>query len=264
MSYTIDNTIKAKWTGGVRDIKTVNSISIHYTANSGTSATAKANANYFKNCPSTSKASAHYVIDTSSVIYQCVPDNYIACAVGGSKYNDYEITGGAKLYGIVKNSNNISIEMVSCSNDFGYYIPEETINRTIELVKDLLKKYPHIKTICRHFDVTGKYCPRPYCLSKEADKKWEDFLNRIKNDESPMTEEERAEFKSLKSEVSKLKDSVEKIYHYTIEVPDWGRPTIQKLLDAGIYKGDSVSDLNLPETLLRVLVINDRAGLYDK
>jgi hypothetical protein len=48
-----------------------------------------------------------------------------------------------------------------------------------------------------------------------------------------------------------------------MEVPEWGRPTIQKLLDKGLYKGTSDSDLNLPENFLRTLVINDRAGLYD-
>ena len=60
-----------------------------------------------------------------------------------------------------------------------------------------------------------------------------------------------------------VEKSMEKVYHYTKEVPEWGRPTIQKLLDKGLYKGASESDLNLPDNLLRTLVINDRAGLYD-
>ena len=87
-----------------------------------------------------------------------------------------------------------------------------------------------------------------------------DFLHKIKEgDEEPMTQEERKEFDALKAQVANLG----KIYHYVTEVPSWGKPTMEKLLKKGLYTGSGPSDLNLPETLLRILVINDRAGLYD-
>lgn len=73
-----------------------------------------------------------------------------------------------------------------------------------------------------------------------------------------------SQYEELKSEIQALKAAQETVYHYTVDVPDWARPTIQKLLDKGIYKGASESDLNLPESLMRTLVINDRAGLYDE
>lgn len=258
MSYIIDNSIKAKYYGNERSINDIKYIAIHYTANTGTKASAKGNANYFKTI--TRKASAHYIVDVNEVIYQCVPDNYIAYAVGGNKYNDCSITGGGSLYGVVNNSNSISIEMVSCSDNNGFYIPEETINRTIELIKDLMKKYPKIKKICRHFDVTGKPCPETHCITEQGEKKWNVFLEQIKKGEiEAMTQAEKQEFDALKAQVEKLG----KVYHYNIEVPEWGRPTIQKLLDKGLYIGNGPADLNLPETVLRVLVINDRAKLYD-
>ena len=258
MSYIIDNSIKAKHYGSKRSISKIKYIAIHYTANSGTKATAKGNANYFKTI--TRKASAHYIVDKKEIIYQCVEDNYLAYAVGGSRYSDYTQTGGASLYKVVTNSNSISIEMVSCTDDKGeYYIPEETVCRTIELIKDLMKKYPNIIGICRHFDVTGKPCPASHCITDKGEKKWQEFLKKIEEEDEAMTQAEKKEFDALKEQVEKLG----KIYNYTNEVPDWGRPTIQKLLDKGLYTGSSPSDLNLPETLLRVLVINDRAGLYD-
>lgn len=77
-----------------------------------------------------------------------------------------------------------------------------------------------------------------------------------------MTKEEKNEFEKLKKEVEKLKAEKEKIYHYTMSLPEYARPTIQKLLDLGIYKGSAPDDLNMTETLMRILVINDRAGLY--
>lgn len=82
-------------------------------------------------------------------------------------------------------------------------------------------------------------------------------------DEDKMTEAEKREFEELKAKVSELENQKEKVYHYFSELPDYAYETIMKLASKGIYKGASESDLNLPETLMRVLVINDRAGLYD-
>lgn len=82
-------------------------------------------------------------------------------------------------------------------------------------------------------------------------------------EEMAMTEIERKKFNGLVKQVEELALAKEKVYHYTKELPDWARATIQKLLDKGIYAGASESDLNLPETLMRVLVINDRAKLYE-
>ena len=77
-----------------------------------------------------------------------------------------------------------------------------------------------------------------------------------------MTAEEKARFSELEKKVCELESSRERVYHYTDELPDWAKPTIQKLLDKGIYSGASDADLNLPESIMRNLVINDRAKLY--
>lgn len=80
-------------------------------------------------------------------------------------------------------------------------------------------------------------------------------------EEEAMTNAERKEFEEIKIRLQKL-ENAQKVYHYTNELPDFARATIQKLLDRGILKGESDSDLNLSEDLVRLLVINDRAGLY--
>ena len=93
-----------------------------------------------------------------------------------------------------------------------------------------------------------------------------------KGDEK-MTAEERTKFNLLVEQVEKLTERIdklgkkiedireEKVYHYTQELPDWARPAIQKLMDRGIYAGESEADLNLPESLMRALVIMERSGL---
>jgi hypothetical protein len=88
-----------------------------------------------------------------------------------------------------------------------------------------------------------------------------------KGDE-PMTEIERKKFNEIVNIVSDLKVDINKIknkmiYNYIDDnMPEWARPTIQKLVDKGYLQGNE-NGLNLTDELLRILVINDRAGLYD-
>ena len=45
-------------------------------------------------------------------------------------------------------------------------------------------------------------------------------------------------------------------------MPDWAKPTVQKMLSKGYLKGDDEGKLGLTDELLRIFVINDRAGVY--
>ena len=67
--------------------------------------------------------------------------------------------------------------------------------------------------------------------------------------------------KQIAVDVSDLKNPM--IYNYIDQnMPEWARPTIQKLVDKGALKGDE-NGLNLDDNMLRMLVINDRMGLYE-
>lgn len=50
-------------------------------------------------------------------------------------------------------------------------------------------------------------------------------------------------------------------YNTVQECPEWARKTVQKLIDKGCLSGDG-KGLNLSEDMVRMLVINDRAGVY--
>ena len=47
------------------------------------------------------------------------------------------------------------------------------------------------------------------------------------------------------------------------DVPNWGKPTIEKLINKNALKGDENGNLNITNDLLRTLVIHDRLGVYD-
>lgn len=80
-----------------------------------------------------------------------------------------------------------------------------------------------------------------------------------------------AQYEELKGMIGDLADKVERlsnpmIYNYIDDnMPDWAKPTIQKLVDKGILRGtNDDGDLGLTEDIMRILVINDRAGVYDE
>ena len=47
-------------------------------------------------------------------------------------------------------------------------------------------------------------------------------------------------------------------------MPKWARPTIQKFVDRGALKGNEKGELLLTGTMLRMFVIHDRMGVYDR
>ena len=65
-----------------------------------------------------------------------------------------------------------------------------------------------------------------------------------------------------REEVIQIIQEQKVIYDTVDQVPDWAKPTIQKLIDKKLLEGEG-DGLGLTYDLTRVLVINDRAGLYD-
>ena len=57
------------------------------------------------------------------------------------------------------------------------------------------------------------------------------------------------------------KETAEVRYNTVAECPEWARKTIQKLIDKKMLSGDGKS-LDLSHDMVRLLVINDRAGVY--
>jgi N-acetylmuramoyl-L-alanine amidase len=233
--------------GRTQDIKY---IVIHYTANNGD--TAKNNVEYYAN--SKVEASAHYFVDEYDTVYQSVKEKDTAWAVGGTK---------KYIHPECRNANSISIEMCSRNKngsgkpatDDGWYFKPETISNAVALTKELMQKYNiPVSHVIRHYDVWGKICPAPFVNNPEQ---WDDFKKRLTESEGlTMTQ-----YEELKKLITKIKEPV---YHYLKDVPEWGQPTIKKIWDKGYFKGENANDLNLPYSMLRALVILDRAGAFDK
>ena len=68
--------------------------------------------------------------------------------------------------------------------------------------------------------------------------------------EMPAADEKRQEETSMR-------------YHTVQECPDWAKAAVQKLVDKGMLSGDG-NDLDLSRDMVRLLVILDRAGVWER
>lgn len=104
----------------------------------------------------------------------------------------------------------------------------------------------------------------------EIDKNW-----KHPEEENKMTDTEKKEFAGAVDCINKLTKIVEDlqnrikvlenpmIYNYIDDnMPEWARPTIQKLVDKHLLHGDD-NGLHLTDGDLKQFVVNDRKGLYD-
>ena len=169
MELQINSTIRASKIGGKRPLSAIRAIVFHYTANTGSSASALGNARYFANGSEGRAASAHYCVDEKNIVYECVPLDTVAWSVGDGRSGKYG--------NLVNNYNSVSIEMVSHTDVSGaYYIPKATQENAARLYQMLLKKLPGVQYAVRHYDVSGKLCPLPMI----AENKWKEFQKLLK------------------------------------------------------------------------------------
>ena len=172
MAYVLKTNLAARANyGSARSTSKIKYLIIHFTANDGDSD--ESNARFFKN--NLPKSSAHYFVDDDSVT-QSVPDNYIAYAVGGGKWDDCRKTGGGTMYKKITNTNSINVEMCDTLKNGKHDVSAKTLENTLALCKVLMKKYNiSINNVYRHFDVNGKHCP-VYYMNNIA---WADFKVKL-------------------------------------------------------------------------------------
>ena len=135
----------------------VNGVVVHYTGNPGT--TAEQNRSYFAGLAETGEtyASSNFVIGLEGEILECVPLDEVAYASSQRNYDT------------------LSIEV--CHPDDTGAFNQASYDALVKLVQWLIDTY-HLDRdqILRHYDVTGKECPRYYVQHPEA---WEAFLDDL-------------------------------------------------------------------------------------
>lgn len=132
----------------------INDIVIHYVGNPGTSA--QANRNWYAN-PS-SNVSSHFIVGLKGEIIQCIPLHEKSSASNH------------------RNSDTISIEV--CHPDASGKFNAATYDSLVDLTAWLVKSCGlTVDNVIRHYDVTGKECPRYYVRNEDA---WNQFKADVK------------------------------------------------------------------------------------
>ena len=152
--------------------ETVKYIVIHYTGSEGTAAN---NVSYFNN--GNRGASAHYFVGQNGEIREyCDPAKWYAWHCGGSLESSHH-----PYYGKCTNRNSIGIEICTHYNGSNWTFTADAVNSAVELTKYLMQKFSvPADRVCRHWDVTGKSCPRvPGWGAVGGSSEWEKFKARL-------------------------------------------------------------------------------------
>lgn len=136
----------------------ITGIVIHYTANPGS--TAQNNRDYFEGLKDSheTSVSSHFVVGLEGEIIQCVPTWEMAYASNS------------------RNNDTVSIEC--CHPDETGKFDEQTYESMVQLTAWLCTKFGLTEqNVIRHYDVTGKNCPKYFVENEET---WELFKGDVK------------------------------------------------------------------------------------
>lgn len=146
------------WSRPGTPLEEINGIVIHYVGNPGTSA--QANRNYFESLSAGTDgvyASAHFIVGLEGEILECIPLSEIAYASN------------------TRNDDTIAIEV--CHDDETGRFSPVTEASVVKLTAWLCTEFDlKPEQVIRHYDVTGKICPKYYVDHEDA---WQDFLDQV-------------------------------------------------------------------------------------
>ncbi len=135
-------------------LEAVRDIAVHYVANPGTSAIA--NRNYFEGPDS--DTSSHFIVGLEGEVLALIPTDEKSCATNE------------------RNVDTVSVEV--CHPDETGEFSRTTYESLIRLLAYLCEEFDLTEeNLIRHYDVTGKMCPRYYVENEEA---WETLKDDVK------------------------------------------------------------------------------------
>jgi N-acetylmuramoyl-L-alanine amidase CwlA len=213
---------------------------IHYTANPG--GDADMHYRYFNGLKGR-YAGAHIFVDKDKAL-EIIPLDEVAYHANERNPKLSTLNASTSYYP-KGNANLLTVGIEMCLEPNGELHPD-TIERTRLVVKYLQSMYSQLSDtknrIIRHYDVTGKNCPKPFV---EDEQKWNAFLYSI---DQPIKE-------SVKVAAAN-KDDVK---------GHWAEKSINKAKKKGVINGHSDGSFgpNEPVTRGQLAVILDRLGLLD-
>ena len=157
-------------------------IVVHYFGALGSAASV---AEWFKNPQA--RASAHYAVDEGDIIYRCVRESDVAWHCGDGT-----------LHPECRNWNSIGVELRPKkvnpkrmgAYDTDWFFEKKVLDNAEWLIRKLMEEHNiPADHIIRHYDVSGKYCPRPFVgadmntyYHTTGNEQWKKFLERFEDE----------------------------------------------------------------------------------
>jgi len=164
-----------------RKLVSIKGIVVHWTGNPG--GTAKEHAKYFASLADQNPhdeqydryAGAHYFVDISGEIVQLVPTDEMAYHVGSREYPENILNKFNTTY-----PNNCLIGIEMCHPDETGEFTDSTYQSTLHLITWLLDEFDlTLSDVVRHYDVTGKVCPKWFVENEDAYKQFREDLDSV-------------------------------------------------------------------------------------
>jgi hypothetical protein len=163
---------------------------------------------------------------------------------------------GSHAYG--ENSHTIGIHL---SGDFEQAQPtSQQIEKCALLIADICERYGlpiNVDTVVGHGELMATSCPGKNLQALLDDGTLTGKAVWYYNQAHGIAEEETPAEQDGANQGGR---SMER-FNTIDSLPDWAKPTIQKMHDKGLINGNGNS-LDLSLDMLRIFVVNDRAGLY--
>lgn len=256
VAYTINELLipTNEYTRPGTRLKKVAGVVIHWTANKGKGANAMAHYRYFKN--STNYASAHYFVDSTQIL-RIIPENEMAYHVGAKTYRTTK-------FGSYPNNCLVGVEM--CINPESNF--SETYKRSVWLCADILKRYGlTVNELVRHYDITGKDCPRYFTHDDEA----QAFLGVTAAQAWKQFQEDVAEaMNPPKPQPAPAKPTVEEVfyemskYFKDVDPKSWSAAAIDKAKEAGLMDGVAEGKFDPKAPVTREMLAVVALRVYEK
>lgn len=178
--------------------------------------------------------------------------HYVIRKDGTIERGRHEWAIGSHAYG--ENSHTIGIHL---SGDFEQAYPtEDQIESCAKLLADICDRYGisiDRDHIVGHGELMATSCPGIN-------------LQKLLNDNTLVGKaiyyfNKNNGISNVEPEESKQSGRSSERYNTIESLPDWAKPTIEKMINKGLLNGNGAS-LDLSLDMVRIFVINDRAGLY--
>lgn len=162
---------------------------------------------------------------------------------------------GDEYYGVLFGAKSVGVPGVIIEHSF----------HTNKKATAWLLGYGNIKNLARaEARALAEYYGMENTMTAAEKKDFEALKKRVMELEETLKKSDDQDFEALKKRIKELESQVKPKYAYIDDnLPDWATPTMKKLVNKGIMKGNGNNSFEMSYLFMRIMVMLDRQGMFD-